>query len=363
MSLILLIPDRLDWITGRWAKELSNSLYPHPCMVLPSWYLRRHPFVFKLVLRKCSAVVNIDPWFAEESLSFCRLLKKRTYTSSVLHHVNQDDQNAKFIVQFDLPVGACVQSKQHLESISPMTKKVLLVENGVDLSEFCPQSQAGSREIFEVSNEKFVIGFSLKMSSDASGRKGLDVFERLMEKMSRNGNVLFLVSGGGKCGFEKRFASYKSSFKHLGYIDQSKLPNFYSALDVFLCTSRIEAGPATVLEALACSTPVISSNTGIVQNVVRDYENGFCIEDFSADSFEQRINQVIGSKELSSFLRRQARKSVSSDWSWQSKMEPYAKELMKNVEGSISMHTGFIALWMAKHLELDAERVEKSVPF
>lgn len=37
----------------------------------------------------------------------------------------------------------------------------------------------------------------------------------------------------------------------------AKMPKWYQCLDVFLCTSVIEGGPVTVLEALACGRPVV----------------------------------------------------------------------------------------------------------
>ena len=37
----------------------------------------------------------------------------------------------------------------------------------------------------------------------------------------------------------------------------ARLPEFYQGLDVFLCTSLVEGGPVTVLEALACGRPVV----------------------------------------------------------------------------------------------------------
>ena len=41
------------------------------------------------------------------------------------------------------------------------------------------------------------------------------------------------------------------------WYEWSELPRFYHQLDVFLCTSLIEGGPVTVLEALACGKPVV----------------------------------------------------------------------------------------------------------
>jgi glycosyltransferase involved in cell wall biosynthesis len=46
---------------------------------------------------------------------------------------------------------------------------------------------------------------------------------------------------------------------------RSELPAIYSSLDVFVCGSWSETGPMTVPEAMACRTPVVSTDVGNVR--------------------------------------------------------------------------------------------------
>tara|TARA_B100000949_G_C14027982_1_gene344181 strand:- start:266 stop:628 length:363 start_codon:yes stop_codon:yes gene_type:complete len=46
----------------------------------------------------------------------------------------------------------------------------------------------------------------------------------------------------------------------MGCIDNDALGTYYAAADAFLLPSLLEAGPTVALEALACGTPVISSD-------------------------------------------------------------------------------------------------------
>jgi len=58
------------------------------------------------------------------------------------------------------------------------------------------------------------------------------------------------------------------------------MPSYYHGLDVFLCTSLVEGGPVTVLEALACGRPVvIPRGVGQMDEIplgpgIRHYERG-----------------------------------------------------------------------------------------
>jgi glycosyltransferase involved in cell wall biosynthesis len=49
------------------------------------------------------------------------------------------------------------------------------------------------------------------------------------------------------------------------------LPQF----DAFLLTSQREGGPTSLLEAILMKTPVVSTNVGVVSDIIIDGENGF----------------------------------------------------------------------------------------
>jgi glycosyltransferase involved in cell wall biosynthesis len=52
------------------------------------------------------------------------------------------------------------------------------------------------------------------------------------------------------------------------------LPGLYSSFDGLLVASRYEGGPYTMLEAMACGTPVIATPVGLVPEVIEDGVNG-----------------------------------------------------------------------------------------
>ena len=50
-------------------------------------------------------------------------------------------------------------------------------------------------------------------------------------------------------------------------IAHEDMPEYYNGIDIYVCTSRTEGTPNTVLEAMACGVPVISTDVGIVPEV------------------------------------------------------------------------------------------------
>jgi hypothetical protein len=85
-----------------------------------------------------------------------------------------------------------------------------------------------------------VIGFS--GFTYKSGRKGEAMSYRLICKFAKR--ATFKASGRGwSCPTQ----TYK----------WAEMPTFYQSLDLFVCTSTVEGGPMTTLEALACGVPVV----------------------------------------------------------------------------------------------------------
>lgn len=57
-------------------------------------------------------------------------------------------------------------------------------------------------------------------------------------------------------------------------VPAADLAGLYSSLDALLIASRFEGGPYTMLEAMACGTPVIATPVGLVPDVIEDGVNG-----------------------------------------------------------------------------------------
>jgi glycosyltransferase involved in cell wall biosynthesis len=55
-----------------------------------------------------------------------------------------------------------------------------------------------------------------------------------------------------------------------GWIDQADLPAVYSMADAFLYPSNVEAFPIPITEALSCGTPIITSNSNGLLEIVGD---------------------------------------------------------------------------------------------
>lgn len=67
----------------------------------------------------------------------------------------------------------------------------------------------------------------------------------------------------------------------------------YNAADLFVIPSLEDNLPNTVMEALACATPVVGFKTGGIPEMVDHLQNGFMAEQRNADQLAEGINWVL----------------------------------------------------------------------
>jgi len=111
------------------------------------------------------------------------------------------------------------------------------------------------------------------------------------KKDPRVRGVLF---GGGdlEAEIEQRVAELDGEVINYGFVNQSDVPLYFAALDVFVCTSWIDPHPLVVSEAMAAGTPPILSdrcgNWGY-NDTVRHRDNGLVYRCGSIDALTEEI--------------------------------------------------------------------------
>ena len=80
----------------------------------------------------------------------------------------------------------------------------------------------------------------------------------------------------------------------LGYLDNEHLAMAYNVCDVFVAPSTYDNLPNTVMEALACGTPVAAFNIGGMPDMIIPGKNGYLAEPFDPESLAQSIMGCAG---------------------------------------------------------------------
>lgn len=117
--------------------------------------------------------------------------------------------------------------------------------------------------------------------------------------------------------------------RNIKMIPHNEMPSYYNNIDIYICASRTEGHPDTVLEAMACGVPVISTDVGIVSEVFGSMQKKFIINR-SKEELKKKlvylINNIQELKELSNENLIQVK-----EWSWEKKAEQFKILFDKNL--------------------------------
>ena len=102
-------------------------------------------------------------------------------------------------------------------------------------------------------------------------RKGYNLALRALEQIPASSEICILTAGRGMVPDNRRFAHV-----HAGEIaDDRLLASTYSAADLLVVPSAQDNLPNTMLESMACGTPVVGFDAGGIPDGVRDGKTGF----------------------------------------------------------------------------------------
>ncbi len=196
------------------------------------------------------------------------------------------------------------------------TRETRVIPNTIESAIFKPYVKAEAKKIFKIDPQKFVIlsGF---MPSKNDKHKGtaylLEALHLLKKTKGINISDIELVIFGNKSNVEMPDIPFKITF--LGTINKDEhLAKCYSAADVFVLPSLEDNLPNTVMESMACGTPVVAFRTGGIPDMINHLEDGYLADYKSADDLVEGINWVYQHSD-SLELQKNARKQVLNKFS------------------------------------------------
>ncbi len=184
-----------------------------------------------------------------------------------------------------------------------------LIPNTLDTSVFKPIEKPVAKQTFGLSVDKFVLlsGF---MPSRNDLHKGTPYLLEALAMFAKSvpPERIELLIFGNRNGDDLPDLPVKTTF--LGKLDdEADLARCYSAADVFLAPSLEDNLPYTVMESLACGTPVVGFNTGGIPDMVRHQHNGYLAQYRSAADLAAGIQWIYNHPERES-LGQNARETI-----------------------------------------------------
>jgi glycosyltransferase involved in cell wall biosynthesis len=234
----------------------------------------------------------------------------------ISHQIWKQKNSAYQNLNFQIIAPSSWMKKSVLRSSLMRGKQVNIIPNTLETNVFQPQNQQQARAKLNLPATQFIFltGF---MPSKKDSHKGaaylLESLELLAAKNSIRPENIELVVFGNRNTKDVPVFPFKTTF--LGTIkEDEKLAACYAAADAFLIPSLEDNLPYTVMESLACGTPVIAFTTGGIPDMVTHQQNGFLAEYRSSRSFCDGMEWIINHP-VKEALRNAARETMMQKFS------------------------------------------------
>ena len=187
---------------------------------------------------------------------------------------------------------------------SPFIKdsQVEVIYNGVDNAVYYPMDASSIREKFDIAQDALVIGMIGRVNAIKGQNDFIEAVEPLLEK---NEQAVAFLAGGVFPGEEWRLeeldkrissSSVVSQIHRIDYYD--KTSELYNMFDIFVLPSiKPDSLPTVVLEAMACSKPVVGYNNGGIAEMVVDDKSGYLVKPNRPQELSNAISLLIDSSE------------------------------------------------------------------
>jgi glycosyltransferase involved in cell wall biosynthesis len=214
-----------------------------------------------------------------------------------------------------------------------------VIPYGLDTDVFRPRAKRAIREILDIPINASVVLFIANGVNDP--RKGLDCLVRALESGGSQNEFLVLTLGPGQPVELRKFPHIHIQATQ----DDGLLSCIYSAADVFVAPSLQDNLPNTVLESLACGTPVVAFRAGGIPEAVRHGETGLLASVGDLRELRDGIFELLADEGNRAAMGRRCRTVALEEYALETQARRYLSlyEALASKEAYHSEETGRLA--------------------
>jgi len=193
-------------------------------------------------------------------------------------------------------------SKEAYDYYSKLGTKVFFIPNGIDINSL----PAGS----DIRYEKQII-FAGRLSKE----KGIHTILETAKNLPKDVHLIIIGAGPEESTVIKA-AKNAGNIHFLGYQPKEKTITLIRGSTVLIQPSFVEGISATILEAMACKTPIIATNVGGNKELIVHNKTGILIEPRNSNELLKEITNMLNNKNQRDNIAKSAYDEVQKyDWS------------------------------------------------
>jgi glycosyltransferase involved in cell wall biosynthesis len=192
--------------------------------------------------------------------------------------------------------------------------KVFTVYNGVDTEKFSPQDRFAARETLGIPASVPVAGIVAALRPEKQHGWLVEAWKHVVDRVP---DAILLIVGDGseRAGIEQRVAELDLGPNVWMMGNRHDVPDVLAAMNVKVLTSRMEANPASTLEAASCGLPVIAPDVGSLRETVLPEETGLLYSANDREGFVSAVCRLLQSPQTAETMGQAGRNLVTSRFS------------------------------------------------
>jgi glycosyltransferase involved in cell wall biosynthesis len=180
------------------------------------------------------------------------------------------------------------QTCQAYKTLFPDIAKIsVALPTGIDTKRFHPMDKDALKKKYGFKNYSNIIISVGRLTKEKDLKLALHAY-KLIEDHTKKTLLIIIGDGPERDNLEQLSKTLKiRQCIFLGALHNEQIPEYLNCADALVLTSTYEGMPRTVLEALACGVPVVSTDVGGIRQIIKRGLNGEVITGRDPKKFSQ----------------------------------------------------------------------------
>ncbi len=302
---------------GPLGEELSAEVPTFHTMLTGKYDLRVLSRLVELFrLRQIDAVVTVGAGDKMFWGRLCARLAGVPVIASAIHSTGWPDSinwlNRLLTPMTDRFIGVASPHGRHLVEVEGFPEnKVTVIPNGIDTDRFIadPQARAQVRREWGIADETPVCGIVAALRPEKDHCLFLNA-ARLVVGQCPNAHFVIVGEGPQRPAIEA-LRTRLNLDRHVTLTgNRSDIPALLAGMDLFALTSKNEASPVSILEAMSTGLPIVAPRVGSIPDAVDHGVNGLLVEASSLEETAAAMTSLVRNARLRREMGQAARAKV-----------------------------------------------------
>lgn len=207
-------------------------------------------------------------------------------------------------------------------------EKIVVIRNGLNevpnVTELREEQRASLRRELHLKDDAVIVGSVARLHPVKGHCHLLNAAARVLAEAP---DTHFVLVGDGelRADVERQISELGIGNRIHLLGDRTDASQLVAGFDLALLSSLHEGLPNTVMEAMAVAVPVVATNVGGANELIKDYESGFLVPPAKPEAMAEQILFALNHRDQTELIGLRGRRSILSQFSMQGMVESTEK--------------------------------------